>query len=523
MKSVMFALVGTLAFTSLAVAAPPAAPTITVAASNIKQLQFDITPVSAINRYELWFKASPGTPWVLYAQTPPQRPRFRINVSVHLLDWQQARFHVKACNSATCSQSNEVGVNGEQFAAMGYFKPSTSQPSQYFGMQFALSADGMTMAVISQARINHAPAARIHVYRRTSSSSGWHLDARLYTNPNLPFSGLSWGDAISLSGDGKTLVTANWAENDGAGAVYLFRRGDSGWRQTQRLVGQLAGDQFGVNVKLDSAGKTLIIARVQDGGEHREGTLDVYQDLDDGSDAFVYATTVPTPVFDDPQWGWCRHPALSDAGHIVRACFTGAEDQLFTQVLTAISSAPLQYVETARLPGEGEHVVIDSKGERLLAIELDSGRSWVSVYRREGSSWTNEAQLSPFKNPNGDFAFGGLPRISGDGKIIAIAHSEDTLLGRGPLFPPYAYSPSSSDGNGTVAIYDLRPTGWRLRRYVKPDTDNRFRGFAWDVALNDNGHVMAVGSPYDDSTTTGINGERNDGPVNGNSGAIWLY
>jgi hypothetical protein len=476
--------------------------------------------VSAINRYELWFKASSGTPWVLYAQTPPQRPRFRINVSVHLLDWQQARFHVKACNSTSCSQSNEVGVNGEQFAAMGYFKPSTSQPNQYFGMQFALSADGMTMAVISWARINHASAAMIHVYRRTSSSSGWHLDARLYPNPNPPFSGLSWGDAISLSGDGRTLVTANWGENDMTGAVYLFRRGDSGWRQTQRIAGQVARDQFGVYVKLDSAGKTLIIARNQDGGEHREGTLDVYQDLDDGSDAFVYATTVPTPVFDDPRYGWCRSPALSDAGHIVRACFTGGA--IFTQVLTAISSAPLQYMETARLPAEGGDVVIDSKGERLLLLDYDSNRNWVSVYRREGSSWTIEAQLSPFNKPNGDSPFAGLPRISGDGKIIAIADSDNTLLGRGPLFPPYAYSPSSSAGNGTVAIYDLRPTGWRLRRYVKPDTDNVYRGFAWDVALNDNGHVMAVGSPYDSSPATGINGER-DAPGNGWIGAIWLY
>jgi hypothetical protein len=49
-----------------------------------------------------------------------------------------------------------------------------------------------------------------------------------------------------------------------------------------------------------------------------------------------------------------------------------------------------------------------------------------------------------------------------------------------------------------------------------------YRGFAWDVALNGNGHVMAVGSPYDSSPATGINGER-DAPGNGWIGAIWLY
>jgi hypothetical protein len=514
MKTAMLALVGTFTFASVAVAVPPDAPTITVAASNIKQLQFDITPVTRISWYELWFKSHSGGQWVYYARTPAQRPRFRINVSVHLLDWQQARYHVKACNSSSCSQSNVVGVNGEQLAAMGYFKPSTTQPIQYFGMSFAVSADGMTMAVISAQRINHAAAGIIHVYQRTSSSSGWHLNARLYPNPNLPI-GLGWGDAISLSRDGRTLVTSNWVENGSTGAVYLFRRDDSGWRQAQRITRQTEGDQFGVFVKLDAAGKTLVIARNQDGGVHREGTLDVYQDLDDGSDQFVFASTIPTPTFDDPRWAWCRNFELSEAGQIARVCYSGANLLYYTQVFTAISSAPLQYVETARLPGGGGgDVAIDSKGERVLLVDYANFNSWVTMYRREASGWVKEATLTPFEGA-------GPSTISGDGKIVAIANSSDTLLGRGPLFPPYQKG-STATPTGTVAIYDLRPTGWRLRRYVKPDTDDVPRGFGWDVKLNENGHVLAVGSPYDDSNATGINGDREDASGN-DSGAVWLY
>jgi len=281
-------------------------------------------------------------------------------------------------------------------------------------------------------------------------------------------------------------------------------------------------------VKLDSAGKTLVISRSQQGGVQREGTLEVYQDLDDGSDDFVHATTIPTPVFDDPQWGWCRNPALSDAGHIARVCFTGANLEHYTQVFKATSWAPLQYTESARLPGSGNHdLAIDAKGTRLAVLNsgnVDGGiRTWLTVFRCENGDWIEEARLSPFKNPNGDFAFAGLADISGDGKLIAIANSGDTLMGRGPLFPPYQTNPSSSAGNGTVAVYDLRPTGWRLRRYVKPDTDNVHRGFGWDVALNHNGHVMAVGSPYDDTSTTGIDGAREDESPTVDSGAIWLY
>src|SRR5688572_12381932 len=127
---------------SVAVAAPPPAPTLTVAATDIKQLQFDITPVTRVGWYELWFRALPGAEWVNYTRTPAQRPIIRIGTSVHLLDWQQARYFVKACNPSGCSQSNEVGVDGEQLAAMGYFKPATPGSNQYFGFNFDVSADG---------------------------------------------------------------------------------------------------------------------------------------------------------------------------------------------------------------------------------------------------------------------------------------------------------------------------------------------------------------------------------------------
>ncbi len=135
-------------FASAALAAPPPAPTVTVAATDIKQLQFDITPVPTVGSYELWFRALPGAEWVKYTQTPARRPYFRINAPVHLLDWRQARYYVKACNPSGCTPSNEVGVDGEQFAAMGYFKPALSGSYQYMGFSLAVSADGTAMASI---------------------------------------------------------------------------------------------------------------------------------------------------------------------------------------------------------------------------------------------------------------------------------------------------------------------------------------------------------------------------------------
>jgi len=521
MKSVILVL--TSALVSVALAAPPAAPTITVAASNIKQLQFDITPVTGVNWYELWFKANAGAQWVNYAQTPAQRPRFRIGISVHLLDWQQARFFVKACNPSSCSQSNEVGVFGQQFAAMGYFKPTTTQENQFFGDAFAVSGDGMTMAVNAQQKIvSGSGLAVLHIFRKASAGSGWSLDARLLPKPDVKENdAISIRDAIAVSRDGKLVVFANSMEYGNTGGVYLFRRDETGWRQAQRIVGHSPDDMFGINVKLDSAGKTLVIEHNQDGGLHREGTLDVYQDPDDGSDQFVFATKVRMPEVDDVSRGWCRAIALSDAGHIARVCYTGNfvswTESHFTQVLTATSSAPLQYVETARLPGgAGDEVALDSAGKRLLVQDLEDDGQMVTnpavIYRRDSSGWVREGTL--LVSPS---ALLNHSAISGDGKIVALGSPDDTHVGRGPLFPPY----QMGIGSGTVAVYELRASGWALRRFLKPDRD-RDSNFGSEVALDQNGHTLAVGAPYDTSNAIGIDGDRDD-DSSGRRGAVWLY
>ena len=499
---------------SVAVAAPPPAPTLTVAATDIKQLQFDITPVTRVGWYELWFRALPGAEWVNYTRTPAQRPIIRIGTSVHLLDWQQARYFVKACNPSGCSQSNEVGVDGEQLAAMGYFKPATPGSNQYFGFNFDVSADGKAMVVNAGEKIDRVSGtAAIHVYRKTTATSRWRLEARLFPSTNASGSGMSVaGDPLSISFDGNLIAFGSWQESSTTGAVYLFRRGPDGWHQTQKITGDNSvNDHFGINVKLDASGQTLVIGHDRRGEEWRPGTLEVYK-VDDATGQFLYAATLPTPAFVDPAAGYCRGFAVSEVGHIVRSCYTGPFTY-FTQVFEETGWAPLQYMETARLPiGTGGDVDIDSLGTRLLVQDYNQGINRVQMYRREASAWVKDGTLQPFPNQQSHMA------LSGDGKFVAIGSNDDTLAGHGPLFSPY----DNGGPSGSVAVYERRASGWRLRRFIKADTDNALHSFGWEVALDQNGHLLAVGSPYDASKATGIDGDRDDASVPGR-GAVWLY
>jgi hypothetical protein len=517
MKFVVIALFGL--FASVAVATPPPAPTITAAATDIKQLQFDITPVPRIGWYELWFRALPGAEWVNFANSPSWHPLFRINTQVHLLDWQQARFYVKACNPSGCTSSNEVGVDGEALDAMGYFKPPRSGPYQYFGFNFAVSQNGKTMAVLAAESFGgvHGTAA-IHVYRKTTSTSGWRHEARIVPSTSTSGSGASVaGDPIAISWEGDVIAFGSWMENDNTGAVYVFRREYDGWHESQKITGDNSeNDSFGTNVKLKEfgAGMQLVVGHGRTGGAHPEGTIEVYTDSSGSPEQFVHVTTVETPEVAKPA-GYCRGFDLSGVGYLVRSCYGGhSPSDFFTQVLTVTTTAPFRYLETARLSGgTGGDVAIDFLGERLAVQDFDAtALNRVLVFRRDASGWTREGVLAPFPAQQSHIG------ISGDGKIVAIGSTDDTLAGRGPLFAPY----ENGDPSGSVAVYERRTSGWRLRRFLKAGANNVLHSFGWEVSLDQYGRVLAVGSPYDASKTAGIDGDREDTSVP-DRGAVWLY
>ena len=196
-------------------------------------------------------------------------------------------------------------------------------------------------------------------------------------------------------------------------------------------------DHFGIHVKLDAAGKTLVIGHDQVGGTKREGTLEVYQDLDDGNDQFVHATTMPTPTFDDPLWGWCRPIAVSEVGHIVRSCFSGTMGRPSRSIRRCSRRFRGRRCNTPKLRGcpaalaptsPSTSRVSDCSSPRFEAAGVDTNVLGLSP-RRERLGARRHAHALRQSVP--------LTRLSADGKIIAIAQPGDDLVGRGPLFPPY--------------------------------------------------------------------------------------
>jgi hypothetical protein len=516
MKLALFALCG-LAASSVALAAPPAAPQISVAATDIKQLQFDWASVPTTNRYELWFKANSGAQWVKYAETPAQRPRFRISVSVHLLDWQTARYQVKACNPSGCSASNEVGVDGQQRAAMGYFKPNVRADAEWvtYGGNPALSADGNTFVTVDGEPVNATTStAVLYVYRKTTASSGWRLEARLKPRVRQNTSDPYIGDQLAISGDGNLIAYGAWtevttgAEPQNAGTIYLFRRSGSTWTPAQEIRGGADMRQyFGYLVKLDDAGQTLVVSHQEVGDSWEPGTLEIYRV--NASNQFTHRATVRVPVVNGTPATCDTSIALSGDGNtLMRLCSPTPQARAYLQVFDTHT-----LVETSRVDGgsadgvessyDGTHILVQNEAD-AIAYDLTS------------SGWVSSGLLGTF----GGSAFNATRHIalSRDGKIAALGSPSDVALGRGPIFPPYQ---TADHETGGVIIHERRASGWVVRRLIKPDTEND-GWFGYSVALGDNGKVLAVGAPLDASAATGIDGDRDDDSAL-NRGAAWLY
>ena len=480
-------LVAATAFTCPALAAAPAAPAVSVHAG-LKQLQFTWNRVPEATRYELWFNPTTGASWVKYTELPLCRTSLAVNISAHLLNWQNARYVLKACNASGCGRSLDLGVSHLMQQTLGHFKPAAQLPRRWMGRTMALSEDGGTIA----ATIETNQSGGVEVFRK--SPAGWAYEARLLADPHMEQDLTVPADpAVDISGDGNVVALGIALEvrpgaqpDSSTGAVYMFRRTSAGWVREGKLTfpDSLHEDQFGWRVDLDESG-TLLAA-------WRRSAIEMFRRSTAG---WTRVASLPAG---------CDAIGLSgDGGTLVRSCgsygvevFTAPGWQRVALLPNEVFS--MEYSESARV------VAVSHDGRSLAArsVTLDeegvTTRAWVNVFRLGASGWVREATLgAPDGMPTGDPANPnnryGLPlSMSRDGRFLAVGS--------------YA----------GVLIYERKSSGWSLRRFIDLPYTSRFPDplFGASVSFGRNGKDLAVGAAW----------ETSDASVDFNPpGAVWLY
>ena len=516
MKAILFVL-STLALAPAALAAPPAAPVVTVGVSGIKRLQFDWASIPNSSRYELWFRVAPGGQWAKLSETSGHGPLIRLNVSVHLLDWRTAQYRVAACNASGCTNSAPVGVHDLALDAVGYLKQNFDGEGRWYGQSVAMSADGMTAAVASAyAAGGNSLNGVVYVYRKTSASGGWHFEVRLMPNPFRESSSqpYTYNNALSLNADG-TLIAFGRPEGGAGGTsfngtVYLFRRNGTTWTQEKRLLGVRANDNFGKYVDLDDSGNTLAIwHRASSGAGY--GVAEIYNHTSAG---WQPTATIPNPA---PPGGYadCQSQALSGDGKtLVRTCFIEG----YPRVL--VHKAP-SWAESARIDA-GNNEDIDTNFDGTLFVAR-RGLNFADVYRLQQNVWSPDSgsPLDFETNINKDSPLYTSIAMSRDGKYIAAGDADDDHGTVGPQYPPIPNA--GTEALGSVYVWERKSAGWRLRRVMKPSVAAGRTTFGNAVGISGNGHNLIVGAVDDLSGATGIHGDPADTSEPHNQGAAWLY
>ena len=490
---------------SAAFATPPDPPVVQYSAFN-GYAYFTWPWVPRANWYELWQKPNNGAPWAQMGSVPNPRSEYYHKVGAHLLDWEQVRYQVRACNPSGCGTSVDLDrFDDRAFSSITYIKPSRTQPGAKFGSAIDLSEDGHTLVSVAPSETD-TPTGRsrivnIYVFKDRSAGGLWREQARLFPSVTQQFNGV---DVVAnLSGDGNVLVVGIPAERASAattspeiGAVYLFRRTGTTWQQERRFAPPpgMNPAHYGFAAEVSEDGNTIMIGRETDGG-----TAEVYKYADG---AWTLAATVPGP---GGNMGCNRIRLSGDGNTVARTCsippfvmelhvFRGPSYALeFEDNIFGTDDAPLR------------DFVVDYRGVTFVYSGVGSQRH-TGYIRWENGVATRNGVYTPVWSCHDDSIaeseFGGRVAISRDGQFFAIRDIRDTCGGRGPI--PFSALTRADKPIGAVYIYQWRNDfgGAVIRRIIKPNVAPPEGGWTeGEISFGDNGHVLAISQPGDRSGT----------------------
>ena len=147
-----------------------------------------------------------------------------------------------------------------------------------------------------------------------------------------------------------------------------------------------------------------------------------------------------------------------------------------------------------------------------------SGAGAVYVFTRAGGKWTQQAYLKA-SNTDAYDSFGFSLAISANGNTLAVTATREDSNARG-----INGNQANNDAEDSGAVYVFARAGgtWMQQAYVKSSNSDAGDQFGWAVTLSDDGNVMVVGAPTEQSNARGVNGNQADNS-SANAGAAYVF
>lgn len=406
------------------------------------------------------------------------------------------------------------------WAQTAYIKPrySVAQTSLSEGLRFgqtlALSGDGLTLAVGSP-NDSLPTGSIVNFYSNILSGSASSLACLEY----YPTSSSSSSSSSSLvSSSVSSGATTSAIGGSLSGAVYLYRKTDSGWTEDAYVRPSNSGvnDQFSYSIDLSFDGNVLAVGApyedsISVSAPTENGCYRVKDNIAEVADSCKNATGYldvgSAYIFTRNGNDWSQTHMLKP-------------DVIYIQNYFGFSVA---------LSGDASTLAVGALNDSAPALGLDSNPSDVSnanigigavwVYGANNGAWIREAFIKP-EAQNQLKQFGGVLALSRTGDLLAVgAHNDDSL----------SVGINGDDGNadaidsGAVFMYSRHNGVWAKTSYVKaPNTGAQDR-FGQSISLSADGQTLAVGAPREQSNAKGIeNADQTNNELDA-SGAAYLY
>ncbi|WP_445908786.1 FG-GAP repeat protein [Yeosuana sp.] len=301
--------------------------------------------------------------------------------------------------------------SGTTWTQQAYIKRGAIDIFDKFGTNVAISSNGNTLAVSSPLedsnatgiegdQNNNGSLSSGAVYVFTRSGTIWSQQAYIKSSNSGTVD--SFGSSIALNSDGNTIVASATGEDSfgsNSGMVYVFTRSGSTWTEQQRFSASNAeaNDAFGISVSISSDGNTIAVGA---NGEDSDATGINGAENNNSSNAsgavYVFIKTGTT---------WSQQAYIKASNANLNDAF-GWAVSLNSNGNTLVVGTPFE----------------DSNGQGFTAdpnngAAPNSGA--VYVYKREGTTWTEEDYVKSSNSFNED-RFGGAVSVSATGTVMAI-------------------------------------------------------------------------------------------------------
>jgi len=321
---------------------------------------------------------------------------------------------------------------GDSWSQQAYVKASNTgrrgEDGDQFGFSVALSGDGNTMAVGAttedsaatgingnQADDSARLAGAVYVFSRGGNT--WAQQT--YLKGSNTEAGDLFGYDVSLSHDGNTLVAAGYDEDgpgrgvngdqgngvNGSGAIYVFSRTGTNWRQDAYLKGSRSegNDALGFSVAISGDGSTIVAGAGDEsclvGGVNPEGCdMDKPEDASGGSAGAAYVWVRSGDTWTEQAFLKASNPNLQDWFAVNLAVSADGNT-----VLVGAS------MEDSRARG--------INGEQKDDSATESGAAY--LFTRSGATWSQQAYIKADNADEFD-EFGTSIAVSGDGRRLIV-------------------------------------------------------------------------------------------------------